>query len=100
MYLFIAVLSVGVHTTKGYWPAVITKALLRSGMLSLDQKQDRFRYFFHEKVVHEYLYFQFHAASDWSQTRQTQSQGKRQSCVILFHQICPYSDTFGLKSFE
>ena len=72
MYLFIAVLSVGVHTTKGYWPAVITKALLRSGMLSLDQKQDRFRYFFHEKVVHEYLYSNFMLlVTDQSQSSDT-----------------------------
>lgn len=39
----VAAQSVGVHTTKVYWPAVTMKALLHSGMLSLDQKQDLFR---------------------------------------------------------
>lgn len=40
----VSVLSVGVHTTKVYLPVVITKALSRCGMLSLDQKQGLFRY--------------------------------------------------------
>ena len=42
--LVVAVLSVGAHITKGCWPAVIMRALLRYGMHSLDQKQDLFRY--------------------------------------------------------